>query len=127
MGTFYQSNYSVATELNFNNKKHPCNFSKFTKYLILKFITMSPRFFLILSTLLLVTLTWNHGAEGCSKGSDHWSDQDNVEDMLKADASFQDVILIRKELEEIKEKVDQIVVFLSHIYNGHKKEKSKLT
>ena len=85
---------------------------------------MSPRVFLILSTLLLVTLTWNQGAEGCSGGSDRWSAQD---DMLKADASFQDVIMIRKDLDEIKEKVDQIVIFLSHIYNGHKKEKSKLT
>ena len=88
---------------------------------------MAPRIFLIISALLFVALTWNHGAEGCSGGSDHWSDQDNVEDMLKADASFQDVIMIRKDLDEIKEKVDQIVIFLSHIYNGHKKEKSKLT
>ena len=81
--------------------------------------------FLLLSSFLFIGLTWIHGTEACSGGSKHWSEEDNVEDMLKADASFADVIVIEKDLEEIKEKVDQIVLFLSHIYKGHDKTHSK--
>ena len=88
---------------------------------------MSLRFSFILFTLLCVTLTWHHGAEGCSGGDKHWSEQSSVEDKLKADASYVDVLMIREDLDEIKKKVDQIVIFLSHIYKGHEKEKSRLT
>ena len=77
---------------------------------------------LILPLLLFISITWYHGAKACSGSRGHWSDQDNVEDMLKADASFADVIRIEKDLEEIKEKIDQIVIFLSHIYKGHEKQ-----
>ena len=80
------------------------------------------KIFVILSLFLFVSLTLYHGAEACSGRRDHWSDQDNVEDMVKADASFGDVLMIRKDLEEIKEQVDQIVIFLSHIYKGHEKK-----
>ena len=72
--------------------------------------------------LVFVAFTLYHGAEACSGSRSHWSDQDNVEDMVKADASFGDVLMIRKDLEEIKEQVDQIVIFLSHIYKGHDKK-----
>ena len=74
------------------------------------------KIFVILSLFLFVSLTLYHGAEACS-GS-----RDSFEDMVKADASFGDVLMIRKDLEEIKEQVDQIVIFLSHIYKGHEKK-----
>ena len=80
------------------------------------------KIFVILSLLLFVSFTLYHGAEACSGSGDHWSEQDSMEDMVKADASFGDVLMIRKDLEEIKEQVDQIVIFLSHIYKGHEKK-----
>ena len=81
--------------------------------------------FLLLSSFLFIGLSWINGTEACSGGSKHWSEEDSVEDALKADASFMDVIRMEKKLEEINEKVDQIVLFLSHIYKGHEKKNSK--
>ena len=80
------------------------------------------KIFVILSLFLFVSLNLYHGADACSGSRDHWSEQDSVEDMVKADASFGDVLMIRKDLDEIKEQVDQIVIFLSHIYKGHEKK-----
>ena len=76
----------------------------------------------ILSLFLFVSLILYHGAEACSGSRGHWSDQDNVEDRLKADASYGDVLIIRQNLKVIKEQVDQIVIFLSQIYKGHEKK-----
>ena len=76
----------------------------------------------ILSLLLFVSLTLYNGAEACSGSRGHWSEQDNVTDRLKADASYGDVLIIRQNLKVIKEQVDQIVIFLSHIYKGHEKK-----
>ena len=84
---------------------------------------MSPRkIFLILSLLLFVLLTLYNGTEACSGGGKHWSEHDTRDEMVKEDASFGDVLMIRKDLEEIKEQVDQIVIFLSHIYKKSKNE-----
>ena len=80
------------------------------------------KIFLILPLLLFVLLTLNHGTEACSGGGKHWSEHDTVEGALKEDASYADVLMIRKDLDEIKDQVDQIVIFLSHIY---KKSKNK--
>ena len=82
------------------------------------------KIFLILSSLLLVLLTLYHGTEACSGGGKHWSEHDTVEGMVKEDASYGDVLMIRKDLDEIKEQVDQIVIFLSHIYKKSKSEKA---
>ena len=80
------------------------------------------KIFLILSSLLFVLLSLYHGTEACSGGSKHWSEHDTVEGALKEDASYADVLMIRKDLDEIKDQVDQIVIFLSHIYKKSKNE-----
>ena len=80
------------------------------------------KIFLILSSLLFVLLSLYHGTEACSGGGKHWSEHDTVEGALKEDASYADVLMIRKDLDEIKDQVDQIVIFLSHIYKKSKNE-----